>query len=144
MTHEDRGHYANKHSDKQMDPRAKKRLEASAKQGKITCASVHGAAKELGITPAEAGIQADLLELRLIRCSLGLFGYDSGSNILLPPMETIPNELDALLDQASNDGRISCQECWNIAKTLKLKRVEISSACEAKGLRIKPCQLGAF
>ncbi len=143
MTHKDRGHYAKKHSDKQIDPGAKKLLEASAKQGKITCASVHGAAKELGITPAEAGAQADLLELRLIRCSLGLFGYDSDSNIL-SPMETIPNELNALLDQASNDGRISCHDCWNTAKALKLKRVEVSSACEAKGLRIKPCQLGAF
>ena len=143
MTHRDRGHYAKKHSEIQVNPEAKKILEASSKQGTITCASVHGAAKKLGITPAEAGAQADLLELRLIRCSLGLFGHDSGTNTL-PPMETIPEALAQRLDQASNGGRISCLDCWNIAKTLKLKRMEVASACEARGLRIKPCQLGAF
>ncbi|MCP4117333.1 MAG: hypothetical protein GY737_18445 [Desulfobacteraceae bacterium] len=143
MTHRDRGNYTKKHSDKQIDPEAKQLLEASAGQGKITCASVHGAAKTLGITPAEAGAQADLLELRLIRCSLGLFGHDTGANTL-PPMETVPETLAQLLDQTSDDGRISCRDCWNIAKTLKLKRMEVASACEARGLRIKPCQLGAF
>lgn len=143
MTHRDRGNYAKKHSEKQIDPEARELLEASATKGKIPCASVHGTAKKLGITPAEAGAQADLLELRLIRCSLGLFGHDSGSNTL-PPMETIPEALAQRLDQASHDGRISCRDCWSIAKGLKLKRMEVASACEAKGLRIKPCQLGAF
>jgi hypothetical protein len=143
MTHRDRGHYAKKHSEIQVNPEAKRLLEASSKQGKITCASVHGAAKKLGIPPAEAGAQADLLELRLIRCTLGLFGYDDGAK-LFSPMETVPEELAPLLDQASDNGRISCHDCWKIAKTLKLKRVEVSSACEAMELRIKPCQLGAF
>ena len=143
MTHTDRGQYAKKHSNITIGPGAKNVLEENARDGKITCASVHGAAKKLGITPAEAGIQADLLELRLIRCSLGLFGYDNDTKIL-KSKDSIPEELDTMLDKASVDKRISCIDCWTIAKELKLKRIEVSSACEAKGLRIRPCQLGAF
>ena len=143
MTHSDRGHYANKHSDIEINPDAKALLEAEANQDQITCAAVHKVAKRLGITPAAAGAQADLLELRLIRCSLGLFGYGKGVK-LIQPVESIPEELDRLLDQASDSGRISCYDCWRIARELKLKRVEVSSACEFKGLRIRPCQLGAF
>jgi len=143
MTHMDRGNYAKKYSNMTIDPDAKKILEEKAADGKITCASVHGAAKELGITPAEAGIQADLLELRLIRCSLGLFGHDNDTKIL-KSMESIPEKLDAMLDKAAVDNRISCIDCWTIAENLKLKKMDVSSACETKGLRIRPCQLGAF
>lgn len=143
MTHMDRGNYAKKHSNMTIDPGVKKVLEENATDGKITCASVHGAAKKLGITPAEAGIQADLLELRVIRCALGLFGHDNNTR-RVESMESIPEELDTMLDKASADKRISCIDCWTIAKELKLKRIEVASACEAKGLRIRPCQLGAF
>ena len=143
MTHLDRGHYAKKHSDTEINPDAKALLEAEAKQDLITCAAVHGVAKKLGITPAQAGTQADLLELRLIRCSLGLFGYGKGVK-LIQPVDSIPEELEDLLDQAADNGRISCHDCWRISRKLKLKRFEVSSACEFKGLRIRPCQLGAF
>lgn len=143
MTHLDRGHYANKHSNIETNPAAKELLEKDATQGQITCAAVHRIAKKLGITPAEVGIQADLLELRLIQCSLGLFGYGKGVK-RLNAVESIPKELDTLLDQASDKGVISCHDCWDIARTLKIKRTDVSSACEAKGFRIRPCQLGAF
>lgn len=143
MTHLDRGHYAKKHSNIEINPEVGALLEAEAKQDQITCAALHGVAKKLGITPAEAGAQADLLELRLIRCSLGLFGYGKGVK-LIQPVDAIPEDLENLLDLAADNGRIACYDCWRIAKELKLKRVEVSSACEFKGFRIRPCQLGAF
>lgn len=143
MTHSDRGNYAKKHSGSSIDPKAETLLTAEAKNGKITCAAVHGIAKKLGITPAEAGVQVDLLELRLTRCSLGLFGYGKGVK-MMQPVDSIAQDLENLIDQASHDGRISCKDCWRIAKDLKISRIDVSSACEFKGLRMKPCQLGAF
>jgi hypothetical protein len=143
MTHLDRGHYAKKHPDTDINLEAKTLLKAEAKDGKVTCVAVHRIAKELGITPADAGVQVDLLELRLIRCSLGLFGYGKGVK-MTQPVDSISEDLENLLDQASDDGRISCHDCWRIAKQLKISRIEVSSACELKKLKIRPCQLGAF
>lgn len=144
MTHLDRGHYAKKHADTNLiNPVAETLLKTEAKNEKITCVAVHRIAKELGITPADAGVQVDLLELRLIRCSLGLFGYGKGVK-MIKPVDSVAQDLENLLDQASDDGRISCKDCWRIAKELKVSRIDVSSACEFKKLRIRPCQLGAF
>ncbi len=143
MTHEDAGHYAKKHQDKKIDETIAMVLKNKAKNGKITCASVHAAAKELGILPREAGVQADLLELRLTKCSLGLYGYGPQWDILQKDF-TISEELDNAINSAAENKRITCSACWKIADELKIKKIDVASACEKKGLKIKQCQLGAF
>jgi len=143
MTHEDAGHYAKKHQNKKIDETIAVVLKNKAKNGKITCASVHAAAKELGIPPRETGIQADLLELKLTKCSLGLFGYEPEWNILQKDL-TISEELDNAINNAAENKRITCSACWKIAEELKIKKTDVASACEKKGLKIKQCQLGAF
>ncbi|MFH1154499.1 MAG: hypothetical protein V1793_11855 [Pseudomonadota bacterium] len=143
MTHEDAGHYAKKHQGTQADPKIGSALKKRSDKGTISCAAVHAVAKELGISPDEAGVQADLLELRLIDCSLGLFGYGDDKN-KPAPMAAVPQPLDQALDKASKNGRVSCLECWTIARELNLNRKDVTSACETKKLKIKPCQLGAF
>ncbi len=143
MTHEDAGHYAKKHQGQEINEKAASVLRQKSKQGKITCAAVHAAAKELGITPAQAGIQADLLELRLTKCSLGLFGYEPDWNLLQKDLP-VSEELNTAIDKISEDGRITCDACWKTADNLKLKKTDISSACEKKGLKIKKCRIGAF
>ncbi len=143
MTHQDAGHYALKHPTKVIDENAAALLKKKSENKTISCLAVHGVAKELDIPPAEAGAQADLLELRLKKCRLGLFGHEpDGKNLDLE--QAISNELDSAVKKGSQKGTISCIACWNIAKNLKLKRPEVASACEIKGIKIKPCQLGAF
>ncbi|MEA1969081.1 MAG: hypothetical protein U9N77_12790 [Thermodesulfobacteriota bacterium] len=143
MTHEDAGHYALKHKTRELDKTIEMVLQKKTKNGKITCASAHSAARELGITPKEAGIQADLMELRLIKCSMGLFGYEPDGKILNKNIK-VSKELDKKIEDAAKDGRIICRACWEIAKTMKLSRVDVASACDSKGVKIKNCQLGAF
>ena len=143
MTHEDKGHFAAKHKDKQINETIAQKIRALSDDNCLSCASAHRAGKELNISPSEIGVQADLLEYRISDCQLGLFGYSDGQKRLDPNIEIAPG-LNEQLDKADKDGRISCLECWDIAKNLKIKRLDISSACEKKNIRIKPCQLGAF
>ena len=143
MTHEDRGHYAKKHADQSIDPELKPLLEEKADNGTISCVNLHSVADRSGITPEKAGVQADLLELRLVKCQLGLFGHEpEGKN--LDPNVTITPELDQKLDNSSGGGRITCRDCWKIADGMKIKRNLVGSACDKKGLKVKQCQLGAF
>ena len=143
MTHEYQGHYAQKHADKVKNPEIVKKIESLLDKDGLTCANAHRAAGDLGVSPLEIGIQADLMELRITRCQMGLFGHGKGSKKIDPAIE-VGEELWDRLDKAGKDGRISCALCWEIAGEFKMKRLDVGSSCEKLGLRVKPCQLGAF
>ncbi len=144
MTHSDKGHYANKHQGQKIDEKITSFIKSKAKNNEITCAAAHKAAEKLGgVSPGEIGIQIDLIEFRITMCQLGLFGYD-GETKKIDPDFNLPSDMEEQIDAISKDGRISCLESWNIADSLKTKRIDVASGCEKKGLKIKPCQLGAF
>ena len=143
MAHEDKGHYAAKHEGRQINETIAAKIRALSEDNCIKCASAHKAGKELNISPPEIGVQTDLLEYRISDCQLGLFGYSDGQKRIDPDIEIAP-DLNEHLDKASKDGRISCVECWDIAKKLKIKKLDVGAVCEKKNIRIKPCQLGAF
>ncbi|MBW2653989.1 MAG: hypothetical protein JRC91_03380 [Deltaproteobacteria bacterium] len=143
MGHQDKGHFAAKHEDKQINKTIAEKIRALSDNNCLSCASAHRAGKALNISPSEIGVQTDLLEYRIAECQLGLFGYSDGEKRINPNI-VISSDLNEQLDKISKDGRISCLECWNIAKKLKIKKLDVGSACEKKNIRIKPCQLGAF
>ena len=143
MTHSDKGHYANKHQEQKIDEKISSLIKSKAKENNLTCAAAHKAAEELGVSPDKIGIQTDLLEFRITMCQIGLFGYKGGAKQIDPDFD-IPSDMEAALDKGNDGGRLSCFDCWNIAKDLKAKKIDVASACEKKGIRIKPCQLGAF
>jgi len=159
MTHEDAGHYRAKHpAGTAPDPAVAAAVEAKAEsgarggtagaaeaaaEGRITCTAAHQVATELGVPPAKVGTTIDLLEYRLIECELGLFG--SSVELEIPASaDELPQELRDRLAEAAVNGRVSCLACWKIADDLGLERRAASAACELLGLKIKPCQLGAF
>ena len=142
MGHQDKEHFTTKHDNRQINETIAQKIKSLAQDNHLDCASAHKVAKTLNTTPSEIGVQIDLLEYKITACQLGLFGYSGGKN--LEPAIDISPELNERLDETSKDKRISCLECWTIARELKLKRLDIGSACEKKEFRIKPCQLGAF
>ncbi|WP_022668760.1 hypothetical protein [Desulfospira joergensenii] len=143
MTHEDQGHYARKHPGVQMDPKINQKIKLLAGKGSLTCADAHRAAGDLAVSPAEIGIQTDLMELRISQCQMGLFGHGKDHKKIDPSIE-VDEALWSRLEKTGKNGRISCAECWEIALEFKMKKLDIGSACEKLGLRVKPCQLGAF
>lgn len=144
MTHEDAGHYGLKHpTGSAVDPAVAAALGRKAADGRATCADAHGVSQELGITPAEVGRALDILEYRIIRCQLGLFGYSPDKKVVQAAVE-IPAGLREQLAQAAIEAKIDCCTCWKIAGELGLERMTVSAACERLGLKIGPCQLGAF
>ena len=144
MTHEDAGHYAGKHpTGTAPDPAAAAALEVEAGDGRITCAAAFEVADALGVSPSEIGKTLDLLEYRITHCQLGLFGYSPDKKIVKAATE-VPEALAEGLERVSSDGRLDCASCWKIAAELGMERMAVSAACEGLGLKIGPCQLGAF
>jgi hypothetical protein len=142
MAHKDAGHYAAKHGpDVSPDERISGAVLEKSAAGELACAEAERICLTLGVSLAEIGRTLDLLELRIGRCQLGLFGYPSGK--ALRPAAGDP-ALEAAIRVRLIDGRLPCQAAWEIAAGRKLTRMAVSSACEALKIRIKPCQLGAF
>ena len=144
MTHEDAGHYAAKHGPGvKADSKIVDAIKEKMSEGKITCTAAHEISKKLSVSPSEVGKTADLLEARLVKCKLGLFGYSPEKKIV-KPADNISSEISSAIGEAMENHRISCFSCWEIAEQLGCGEMDISAACEKSGVKISPCQLGAF
>jgi hypothetical protein len=111
--------------------------------GAMPCPLAFQAASELNLTPAEIGRAIDLMEIRLSKCQLGLFGYSPVSRII-QPAESVPEDLEAAIRKALSDGRLPCADAFRISKEFRLAKIRVSSACEKLKIKISSCQLGAF
>ncbi len=143
MTHSDAGRYAAKHKPGAApDPRIVEAVRQKAAEGGLACAEAERIAKTLSVSLPEIGRTLDLLELRIGRCQLGLFGYAEGKAVAAAA--AVSEDLEAAIRARLADGRLPCRAAWEIAAELKIARMEVSAVCEAQKIRIKPCQLGAF
>lgn len=144
MPHHSEGHYADKHPEgRKMDPRIADAVRAEAGEGHVSCASAHKLAAELQTTPEVIGFHLDMAEARITKCQLGLFGYGEKKKIV-KPAASVDGELAKALSGATAGGRLACSAAWGIADRFRMSRLEVACACEALGIRISPCQLGAF
>ncbi len=138
------GHFSEKHGgNRNIDPVLEEALKREAKDGQIACAVAFKIASETEKTPSEVGAAADLLELRLCKCQLGLFGYSPQKRIV-KAADTVSENLREKIQASLSDNRLPCSAAWEIAKSFGLRKMEISSACEKLGIKISHCQLGAF
>ncbi len=143
MTHLDTGNYAAKHDSQIVPEELKQQVTSAADNRRLSCAKAHQLAQTTGFSPAEVGKTADLLELRLTGCQLGLFGQSREKKIATAPSPP-SQELQEALQQALKEQKLPCLEAWQIATRFNLKKTEVSAACETLNIKISPCQLGAF
>ena len=136
--------YASKHPpDRKVDPAVAREVKQRVKSGEIACAAAFAAAKELGVPPEEIGFTADRLEIPITRCQLGLHGWGPEKK-RVRPAEEVSETLETAVRYRLEDGRLTCRSAWEIARELGIGKMEVASACEALGIKISACQLGAF
>ncbi len=144
MTHEDRGHYSKKHPPGRTPrPEVVAAVQERAPGGEISCVAAHEIARALEVPPEEVGFTLDRLELRIIRCQLGLFGYTPLKRTVRPA-DHVPQDLERAIRDSLERGRLSCKNAWDLAADFGMAKMAVSSACEALGIKITSCQLGAF
>ncbi len=144
MTHEDKGKFSAKHpKDTAIDDDLKKEILEQVKNNSITCKKAEEIAEELGFSLEETGRTIDILNIKITKCQLGLFGYGETQKIVQPAKEIAP-EVKESVTAAVKNGMLSCIAAWEIANKLNISRTKVASVCEALQIKIKPCQLGAF
>ena len=147
MAHEDAGKYAAKHPpNTTLNEQIAKAIREKSSGGKLVCAMGERISKELKVGIAEVGTTADLLEMKIKECQLGLFGWDEkpshGKDI--QAADSVSVEIKSALEKAAVNGKVACAALWTIADQLGVKRKVVSAACETLRLKIRSCQLGAF
>jgi len=143
MTHEDAGNYAGKRPGAQLNEMIAASIKEKISENTISCAEAHSIAVELNADPADVGIAIDLLEVRIIKCLLGLFGYGKEKNI--PALsDKINPEIELAIQSSIVNGRLACFTAWEIAKRFNVSKAMVSATCEVMKIKISPCQLGAF
>jgi len=136
--------FAQKHGpDATPDKSIKNEILKLTKNGELPCAVAFEITKILQVSPDAVGRTADLMNFKLTKCQLGLFGYLPRKKIVEPLNNIKENLKDAITD-ALFQGRLSCEHAWNIASRLSVSKMTVSGACEAMGIKITKCQLGAF
>jgi hypothetical protein len=144
MTHEDKGKFFAKHpKDTKVDEDLKKEILEQVKNSSLSCKKAEEIAGEMGFSLEETGRTIDILNIKITKCQLGLFGYGETQKIVQSAKE-IPPELKESITSALEDERLSCAAAWEIAGKLNISRMKVAAACEALQIKIKPCQLGAF
>ena len=140
----DKGKYFEKHpKDSKIDNDLKQEIIGQVKDNNIACKKAEEIAGKKRMAIGKIGKAIDILNVNIIECQLGLFGYGEVKKIVQPAKEVTP-ELKENITSALKDGRLPCAAAWSIAKTFGIPKMAVSSACEALKIKVKPCQLGAF
>ncbi|MBW2276732.1 MAG: hypothetical protein JRF63_04515 [Deltaproteobacteria bacterium] len=146
MTHEDEGHYAAKHKGKDLDERIAASIRDVHQGKEFPCAAAEKIGLDLGVPLPDVGVALDLQEIKIGRCEIGLFGFETanGRHAGFVPAEMVSEEMEQEIQHALVDGRLPCAAAWAIAKAHELSRIEVGSACEKLKIKISKCQIGAF
>jgi len=143
MAHEDAGHYAAKHKSAELNEKIAAKVREEMSEDTLSCDAAHVIAEELGMVASEVGVTLDLLEVRIGKCQLGLFGYGEKKRIVRPA-DKVEAELQKEIENLLIEGRLSCMAAWDIAEKFKMKRLDLANACEKLKLKINSCQIGSF
>jgi len=147
MTHEDAGKYAFKHPPgTKPNEEIAKAIREKSPGGTLACGMAERISKELKVDISEVGITADLLEMKIKKCQLGLFGWGKKPNHGkdIHAADSVSVEIKKVVEEATETGRITCAAVWGIADRFGVERKTVAAACETLGIKIRACQLGAF
>jgi hypothetical protein len=144
MTHKDKKSYAKKRPPElKLNPVIADALNQEVSDGKISCAAAFKVAGKLKVTPNEVGVTIDLLEIPVIKCQLGLFGYGPPNKKVIAA-ETVSPALESAIREALVKGKLPCSQAWGIAVKFKIAKRGVTSACETLKIKVSSCQLGTF
>lgn len=144
MTHADKDKYFQKHPGQtEVADILRQNILQKATNNNMSCTLAEEIARVSRVTLAKTGVALDILNINIVECQLGLFGYGQEKKIVQPAKDVVPSLKDEI-QCALVSGRLPCADAWEIARKLNLPRMKVSAACEALQVKIKPCQLGAF
>ena len=125
-----------------MDDRIVTAVREQAQDETLRCAAAFRIAEDLGVSPLAVGRTADGLNVRLMRCQLGLFGHGERKSVV-EPAESVTPELEQAIREGLILDRLPCAVAWAIAARFGMPKLHVANGAEKLGVRFGQCQLGA-
>jgi len=98
--------FVKKHGpDAQPDRVIKNEMLKRTNKNEVPCAVAFEIAKALQVSPEAVGMTADLMNYRLVKCQLGLFGYQPKKKIVTP-QHTVTEDVKNAISEALVQGRL--------------------------------------
>jgi len=129
--------------DDRPDPVIEKEIRKRIEDQAIPCAVAFEVARDLKVAPKEVGKTADLLNIHISECQLGLFGYKPKKKIIKAENTTNQDLIQAIETSLKNE-RLPCAAAWKIADRFHVTKLKVGNVAQANGVKIKYCQLGVF
>lgn len=119
------------------------RITSQVKDNQMACASAFALARELQIPESIVGYHLNHLDIPLVKCQIGLFGHSKGAK-LIKTLDYVDSRLEAGIRDLVSGGVLSCEMVFRLSGELGISKVDVGSACETLGIKIKHCRFGAF
>lgn len=144
MSKKKRKPYSQKHDPGlRPDPEIEKEIQKRAAGRELPCAIAFEIAAGLGVDPEQVGRTADVLDIPLAKCQLGLFGYKP-DNKIIREQDTTNQDIKNAVIGSSDNNRLSCKKAWQLADRFNITKLAVGNLCQANRIKIKDCRLGAF
>ncbi len=130
-------------SDATPDSSIKYEILKHSLNSELSCVSAFLIAKRCNVSPCKVGMIANLINCRLVKCRMGLFGYKPDKKIVIPVKTTNQNIKNTITNNLVK-GKLACEIAWGIASFFKVNKMTVSGICEDMNIKINKCQLGAF
>ncbi|CAG0958492.1 hypothetical protein GEOBC_00595 [Geobacteraceae bacterium] len=118
-------------------------VKAAVKDGYVTCPSGWKVAKDLGVSRLDVGVMIDKLRIRVTACQLGCFSVSKTSR-LGSAAEPFSEEIARRVEILREKDELTCAGVFELARELKVKPMSVMNAANARGYKLRQCQLGCF
>lgn len=126
------------------DESIRERFIQHVSDGKLACTEAFRLAREFNLPESEIGHYANLCDVHLEKCQIGLFGYGPGKKRLVKKQDHVDPILVAAVKEKTTDGIIFCAAVFSISESLNCGKIDVGNACETLGIKIKRCRFSAF
>ena len=118
-------------------------VSAALIDGYVACPTAWKIAKDADVPRLAVGAMIDKLNKRVTDCQLGCFKVsktDRLGAVPEPASDDVARRVEALYEQ----GTLTCANVYTLAGELHEKPRTVADAANAKGYKMKQCQLGCF
>jgi hypothetical protein len=109
----------------------------------LSCPVAWTIAKNAGVPRIAVGALTDKLGARVTDCQIGCFKVDK-TLYDGPATEKLTDELLKKIDTLNSEGRLTCEQAFELAKEYGVKPMTLGNETIARGIKIRECQLGCF
>ncbi len=118
-------------------------VKATLKDGYVACPAAWRVAKDQAVSRLAVGVTIDRLGIRVADCQLGCFAVSKTDHLGSVP-EPADADLVCRVEDLHERGELTCANVFALAAERKAKPRAVADAANARGYKLRQCQLGCF